>query len=714
MTSNDSPRQNLRGRNFRDQSLRGARFTGADLRGARFQKSDLTDADFSDARLGRTIWVALAAVFLGLTVGFLAGMLNIFTGFLLAKIFEELFSQSGTLLIAWTAGSALVIAVIMLFFLYLSGARGLFAASGIVIIVSGTVAGIMAETWTVTIPVVVAVAVAVAVAWAVAWVVAAAVAVAMAVAVAVAVSVVIAMAVAEAWAVAWSIALASAVAGAILFLPAVYTAWRVHRDDSLFYSAVQLRRWFESLGGTNFRDANLTGAQFRRANLEYVRFIGVKTLKRTNFQDAKRLQFADTRSTLLESPEARALLTSGEGAGKSYKGINLSGAFLAGAKLANSDFTDADLNDADLSGADLQGAHLVRTQLIGADLTGTQLTKACIESWNIDKSTILQDIDCEHVYLEVNNLKSRQPPSGQFKPGEFSLLFQQVTETIDFIVESRLELAALLAAIRKLQEEGAEGLEVQGVERRGDAAVVRVAALPDLDRAKIECTLREKELEQKLMEADYRTREFKTEYRMEKEQKGADELDVQRMPTPSGLNRAEIHEYILREKKLEQKLLEANYRAREFEVKYRMEKEHGERRVADVQDMFRTLPLGIHIEQIDASGGTLNLGTLPLRERLLAVAEAQVQDKEELTEQLTRLAEGLEDLKDVSQKQTQLNAALVKAVERAAEDARNHPSLLKDTLAGLESAARVFAHTSPEVYRTITEIASVLGRVLGG
>ena len=312
--------------------------------------------------------------------------------------------------------------------------------------------------------------------------------------------IIMAMAVAEAGAG------AGAGAEAVFFLPALYIAWRIRREDPLFLGVQQFGLWFGSLNGANFRGADLTGARFRGANLKHVRLAGVSNLQRVDFRGAKHLRLAYTKDTLLEQPQVRELLTSGEGAGKSYAGLNLKGAFLAGATLTGVDFIETNLSDADLSGADLDGAWLIRTQLVATDLSGARLTGACIAAWNIDKTTRLQDIHCEYVFL-ASDQKLRQPDSGQFKPGEFSRLFQEVAETMDFIVESRLELEALQQAIRKLREQGAEGLEIQGVTRKEDAVVVHVTAPPDLERERIHAeALRQKDMEMKLLETKYETK----------------------------------------------------------------------------------------------------------------------------------------------------------------------------------------------------------------
>nr|VFK59441.1 MAG: Pentapeptide repeat-containing protein [Candidatus Kentron sp. UNK]VFK68734.1 MAG: Pentapeptide repeat-containing protein [Candidatus Kentron sp. UNK] len=322
-----------------------------------------------------------------------------------------------------------------------------------------------------------------------------------------AVAVAVAVAVAGAGAGVGAVAGAGALAVAVFFLPAFYVAWRVRKEDPLFAGSRPFGWWLGSLGGTNFRGANLTRARFRGAVLKQTRFVGVKELKGVDFRDAKGLRLANVKGTPLEDPQARDLLVSGEGPGRSYAGLNLKGVFLAGARLAGADFTEADLSEADLTGAILREAILAKTQLIGTDLAGARFTGACIESWNIDRSTNLQDIDCDWVFMAAGG-EFRQPDSGVFKQGEFSKLFQEVAETIDFIVDSRMELAALLAAVRKLREGGKAGLEVQGWwVQKGDAAVVHVAAPPEFDRERLHAELiKEKEMEFKLLETEYKAR----------------------------------------------------------------------------------------------------------------------------------------------------------------------------------------------------------------
>nr|VFJ88928.1 MAG: Pentapeptide repeat-containing protein [Candidatus Kentron sp. H]VFJ89786.1 MAG: Pentapeptide repeat-containing protein [Candidatus Kentron sp. H]VFJ97167.1 MAG: Pentapeptide repeat-containing protein [Candidatus Kentron sp. H] len=615
----DFSHKDPRNHDFRGQNLRGARFTGADLRGACFQDANLTGADFSGARLGKGLRGWIFTVLAGLVIGLLVGFLEGFAGLLWATVINEVIeviqgtdtAQHGRELIVLTVGGAVGMVTILLFFVWRKGIAGLSLAMGVILALAVTGVGFV--------PAAGALVGAVAVAG-VGAMVGALTGVGIGVLAGVGIGV---GTVAISWILAWDGAVAvieaGALAGAIFLLPALYIAWRIRQDDPRFAGLRQWGLWLGSLGGTDFRGADLTGASFRAADLKHSRFAGVKTLEGADFREAKRIRLAYAAGTLLENPRVRDLLVNGDGKGKSYAGLNLKGAVLVDARLSGANFSEANLSNADLTDADLRKSKLIRTQLIGANLSKARLTGACIESWNIDKRTTLQGIDCDYVFLEEGNPESRQPPSGAFEPGEFSKLFQEVTETIDFIVESRLELKALQIAVRKLREDGAEGLEVQGVERKGEAAAVRMAVPPEMDWK-------------------------------------------------------QTHARMLREKELDMKLLEAEHKTQLAETQYFMEKEYGEKQVDNFKELFNNLlnnlPSGTYIDHINAPGGTVNLGKI--EERLRAVAEnieppltpnadaeAEAQASEELEELLARLARSLES---VSQKQAEAVVAMVEAV----------------------------------------------------
>nr|VFK55671.1 MAG: Uncharacterized protein YjbI, contains pentapeptide repeats [Candidatus Kentron sp. TC] len=476
-----------------------------------------------------------------------------------------------------------------------------------------------------------------------------------------------------------AIAVAVAVAVAVFFLPAFFIAWRIRGDDPLFAGLRQFGLWLGGLGGANFRNANLENARFPEANLGHARLAGASNLRRVDFRDARNLHLAYARDTLLEDPRARELLAGGDGEGRSYAGLNFAGAYLFDASLRGADLTEANLSDADLAQADLRDATLAKTQLIGADLTRARLTGACIAAWNIDKSVALQGIDCDHVFLESGDPpKLRQPPSGAFAPGEFTKLFQEVAETMDFIVGTRLELEALRRAIQTLREGGAEGLEVRGVERKEDTVVVRVATPPEIDRERIHAqALREKELEMRLLEAESKSRENEIKLLMQKER-----LD-------------------------DRKEMEKNHR------------DH-------VKDLFSILrPVDIHVnaqggdavnksyhQDIHGSGNVgvqgdvhgrisniaRNIGTLP------AAGSGAETKLEELLDRLAR------ELKQAPEEKAKDVAAVTRMVEMTVESAKeDNPALLSSAIEGLKKSAR-----SLESYPAVLQIVSEVAKLLGG
>jgi hypothetical protein len=147
---------------------------------------------------------------------------------------------------------------------------------------------------------------------------------------------------------------------------------------------------------------------------------------------------------------------------------------------------------------------------------GATLTGACLEAWNIDSTTRLEGAICDYVYL-INQQRERRPSSGEFGPGEFTKLFQEVLDTVDFIFRNGIDWRAFITAFKKLQVEyeGTE-LTVQRIENKGDGVVVaRVSVPPDADKGKLHSELTQhyqrelKSLETKLKEKNKQLRDLR-------------------------------------------------------------------------------------------------------------------------------------------------------------------------------------------------------------
>jgi uncharacterized protein YjbI with pentapeptide repeats len=76
------------------------------------------------------------------------------------------------------------------------------------------------------------------------------------------------------------------------------------------------------------------------------------------------------------------------------------GLILVWADLSSADLIGADLSNADLRNARLDGANLSRVIAIDTNFEKAIFTGACIGDWSIDRSTNLNDISCDYIYLK--------------------------------------------------------------------------------------------------------------------------------------------------------------------------------------------------------------------------------------------------------------------------------------------------------------------------
>ena len=150
------------------------------------------------------------------------------------------------------------------------------------------------------------------------------------------------------------------------------------------------------------------------------------------------LSEADLSEALSEADLIGANLTR-----SNLNGAVLTGAKLIGTNLTRTNLTRANLSGANLSGANLSGANLSRTQVLGTVLTNAKFTGACLEDWNINSATKLNDIDCQYIYLKSDK-QERRPSRGVFAVGEFTKLFQKVLERVDLISTDELDWEAFL------------------------------------------------------------------------------------------------------------------------------------------------------------------------------------------------------------------------------------------------------------------------------
>jgi uncharacterized protein YjbI with pentapeptide repeats len=245
-----------------------------------------------------------------------------------------------------------------------------------------------------------------------------------------------------------------------------------------------------NLGGADLSNADLKEAELAKANFKGAVLRGANLsgaiLNRSVFS---RPNYAKIYDTELSEAYNRASLRGANLRGADLIEANLSGADLIEADLSEADLSEADLRDADLSeakliktqlwGADLRSACLIRTDLTGANLGGAKLsaahfiatilietdltmteavdtsfkqailTGACIEDWNISSHTKLDEVICDYVYLKRCR-KERRPHNGNFAPGEFTKLFQEIDNTIDLIFRNGINWKAFALAFNQV------------------------------------------------------------------------------------------------------------------------------------------------------------------------------------------------------------------------------------------------------------------------
>ncbi len=509
--------QDLQGKNFKGQDLTGANFSYADIRGTDFSKAILKGANFSYAKAGlqnrQAIFLMAVAFFISALAGLASGIGGLFASvFLVPETIKQFIVPGSITLIvlailffiivrkgylnakeAWGNRweSYVAIAIPLSLFLAFLGAIVLtisvFLAlsenySGVVVLV---ILGVLVLTLALLLAIAMAGALVVAGPLAVAVTLIGTLAVAGAVARVLVVNNILNT----------TLAINLVIGGSIIvgFL-ANYIGVRSLNGAYEFVWIQMIAVNFAALGGTSFRGANLTDAIFTYAILKSTDFREA-ILKNTCFLYSKELsrsRYESPEYSTLSNPSVRELIVTGFGEGKYFLNANLRGAFLKGANLKYANLKGADLSGANLENASLEWANLSQVQAVGTNFTNANLTGACLEAWNIDSTTDLKQVNCQFIYLLEHSYpgtdnRERRPSSGEFAPGEFTKLFQEVINTVDLIFRDGVDWKAFITAFKKIQVEN-EGIDlaIQSIENKGDGVVVvRVSVPTDANKEKI-------------------------------------------------------------------------------------------------------------------------------------------------------------------------------------------------------------------------------------
>lgn len=465
--------QNLQGRSFKGQDLTDANFSQADIRGVDFTNATLKGADFTGTKAGlQRRWV-IGLLIITLLLSALSGFFSTVSAVLLSSALSK------------NIIAGIVALITLVIFCIITARKGLLAGLGMVAVAFGVVA-VSAVTFASSVQ---GIAIGLLV-----------LAFAGVVTSSVTFTFVFSFAFTFIFAIFFTIFFAfifAIILGnfdvpiAIVFAVAVvfvifsaYIGWRSlngdERDPWIRFYAIA----FAATGGTSFHGADLTDADFTGATLKNTDF-RTANLTRTRFYEAKKLDFARPGNTILSNPAVLNLLITLNGRNKSYIGANLRGANLIGGDLKEANFKNANISEATFQEANLEWANLTLTQALGTNFTKAQMTGACVEAWNIESTTILDNVDCRFVYLLEDpkprtDDRERRPSSGEFQPGEFTKLFEEVLNTVDLIFRNGIDWKAFVNAFKKVQVENQDTeLVIQSIENKGDGVVVVKVAVPE-------------------------------------------------------------------------------------------------------------------------------------------------------------------------------------------------------------------------------------------
>ncbi|MEA5479240.1 pentapeptide repeat-containing protein [Pseudanabaena galeata UHCC 0370] len=247
------------------------------------------------------------------------------------------------------------------------------------------------------------------------------------------------------------------------------------------------------LGKADLGKANLSGANLSEAYLSEAYLRGIN-LSGANLSGAN--------------------LSGANLSGIDLRGINLRGINLSGANLSGANLSGIDLSGIDLSGANLSGANLIEANALKANFTFAVLTGACIEDWHINTETVLEDIQCEYIYLKQDSngkYVDRRPSNEEavFVTDDFAKLVRKAQSTVDLIFRNGIDWKALAISFDKfkIESDGVE-LTVRAIENKDDGDfVIKVDVPADANKSEIEKFLKQEyESAIKAIDARYQER----------------------------------------------------------------------------------------------------------------------------------------------------------------------------------------------------------------
>jgi uncharacterized protein YjbI with pentapeptide repeats len=489
----DFSNQNLRGQSFKDRNLQDANFSHADIRSANFTNANLINANFSHVKAGLQPCLAVLLISISFLCSALSGFaLELGVRALLADLGSKPIVVSVTFLfllvtfciatiLRGLTEAALVTVTIAIIVTVVGAGIGVVGTGLEANVIIGAIIGVL------TIALVGLGVVAVSIAGTVAMTVAGITAIA-----GVVISTLVGTSVAV---VTGNIDQATVVVVAITGTATIlgaYATIRALAGEQKFAFIKSIAIGFASIGGTNYRGADLTDANFTKATLKNID-LRKANINRTCWFQATKLDLARVGTTYLEKLQVQQLLVTGQGIDKNFDGLSLRGVNLRGANLQDASFIGADLSEANLQDADLSRAILKQTQLNGTDFTGATITGAYIEDWGITSNTNFDGVRCEYVYMRLPTKENpdpwRKPDNREevFADGEFGDFIKPIVDTLDLYHNQGVDPRAIAIAYKQLAENNPDAeLEIVAMEKRSrDKFLLRAKTAPEVDKSQL-------------------------------------------------------------------------------------------------------------------------------------------------------------------------------------------------------------------------------------
>jgi uncharacterized protein YjbI with pentapeptide repeats len=489
---------NFKGRNFSGENLSGRDFSHADIRGANFANAILIGTNFSHAQAGLSDRWKIGSIVISISISLLGGLIAGYSSIFLSDL---LINNSNSFLFG---AIALICLFVLLAILVIRGLSGLLAIS-VEIVAACSIATIAfipnAQT-----------NIAVHVQFiflAIAGNLAGAVNIAIGIAVARLVSLwrpkfptifvatfgivfgigLGAMKKEQFW-ISFPIAIASIMTGA-------WAGWLAISGNRKYQLIYSLATALVARGGTNFRGANLTDADFTQAELKSTDFRQA-ILNRTNWFQAQQLEQGQLEGTYLADPKIRQLVVTKNGQAENFDLFDLRGLNLENANLTDASLIGTTLSAANLQNADLSRAKLVQTQLYRTNLHGACLTKAYIQDWAISTDTNFEAVRCEEIYMRLPTIEDpepwRKPDNRQelFKEGDFADFIAPIIKTLNLYNQQHLDPRQVAHSLKSLDlyhyqgiDPGAAAIAISQVAEEYPEAGLEVVALEGRGNEKI-------------------------------------------------------------------------------------------------------------------------------------------------------------------------------------------------------------------------------------